>query len=493
MRIAVGGFCHETNSFGNTYVTVEDVKNITIAGEEMDRIHAQAHSFFGGFYAAARQWGATVVPTRGTVLLPSGPCTAQAFEYGRDALVEALVQANDRQPLDGIALFLHGGGAAMDHPDMEPEILRCIRQRLGDIPIALGMDLHANVSEEMVQLTNVITGNKHYPHIDNFQVAYDAFMCLAEMIAKKKTTYRRLIRLPWHMVPAQGVTTSGPAADIRELSQKLEEQDGELVNVTLFQGFPYADVARAGVTVVATAWSQEAADRNAQVVADYAWSRRKDMEIPLYCAKEAVELALHSEQKPVIIYESSDNPGGGTPGDGTHLLKQMLETNAVSAFGYISDPEVAELAAQAGEGAKITCLLGGKRDKLHGEPILLENVTVERVNREGITTRKNPMGKGARDNYGTIVCLRAGNVRIVVCGSRNQTYDDGCFCLTDVNWQKMDIVAVKSAQHFKGYFAPLVQTMIPCESPGIMTSNLELLPFQNADMTYYPLTDRQWK
>lgn len=492
MRIAIGGFAHETNSFGNTYVTLEDAVRATTLAEQMDRTYPGRRSFHGGFYAAAKDRGVQIVATRDTYRLPSGPFTQEAFEFCRDRLVEALVEANRQEKLDGIALFMHGGGAAIGHPDLEGDVLRAIREKLGnDIPIALPMDLHANVSQEMADLADVITGNKHYPHIDNYEAAYDAFTYLVDMIETGHKTCRRLVRLPWHMVPAQGVTTSGPAADIRELSQKLEKDDPQLLNVTPFQGFPYADVARAGVTVVATALTQEAADRNALRLARYAWSRREDMKIPLYSAEEAVALAIKAPCKPALIHESADNPGGGAPGDGTHLLRAMLQANVPSAFGYISDPEVAELAAKAGVGARISCRLGGKRDSLHGAPVELTDALVTCVS-DGKTIRKNPMGKGNQDNYGTTVCLEAGNVKIIVCCSRNQTYDDGPFELTGVDWQSLEFIALKSAQHFKGYFADLVQTIIPCESPGIQTANLALLPFKHANLTYYPLQNAQW-
>jgi len=238
--------------------------------------------------------------------------------------------------------------------------------------------------------------------------------------------------------------------------------------------------------------TQEAADRSALEAARYAWDRRADFAIPLYGAEEAVALALKAPKKPALVHESADNPGGGTAGDGTDLLRELLRVNVPSAFGFIFDAEVAELAKQAGEGSRISCLLGGKTDKLHGEPIRLTDAYVRCVS-DGCSIRQNPMGLGRRDCLGTTACLEVGNVQIVVGSLRSQTFDEGPFTTVGVNWRDKEIVALKSAQHFKGWWGDRVETIIPCESHGVMTANLRLLTFARANTNYYPLGDATWE
>ena len=155
-------------------------------------------------------------------------------------------------------------------------------------------------------------------------------------------------------------------------------------------------------------------------------------------------------------------------------------------------PPVMELAKKAGEGSRITCLLGGKTDKLHGEPIALKDAYVRCVS-DGCYIRKNPMGLGRQDCLGTTVCLEVGNVQIVVGSLRTQTFDEGPFTTAGVEWEKLDIVALKSAQHFKGWWADHVDTIIPCESHGVMTANISLLKFTRADTSYYPFGNPVWE
>ena len=316
---------------------------------------------------------------------------------------------------------------------------------------------------------------------------------LEEKIRLGYKTYHRLVKLPWHMVPAQGLTEGdGPAGDVKRLTEQKEQEDPELLQLSFFQGFPYSDVPFCSVSFIAVAKTQEAADRNALAVARYAWDRREDFKIPLYGAEEAVALALQAPNKPALVHESADNPGGGTAGDGTDLLRELIRVNVPSAFGFIFDPEVAELAKQAGVGNRITCLLGGKTDKLHGEPIQLTDAYVRCVS-DGRSIRKNPMRFGRQDCLGTTVCLEVGNVQIVVGSLRTQTFDEGPFTTVGVEWEHADIVALKSAQHFKGWWADKVDTIIPCESHGVMTANISLLDFTRADMSYYPFGDPVWE
>jgi microcystin degradation protein MlrC len=237
--------------------------------------------------------------------------------------------------------------------------------------------------------------------------------------------------------------------------------------------------------------SQESADRNGRDIAEYAWSRRKDTLVPVYGAEESVAAALASELHPVLINETSDNPGGGTPGDGTHLLRALLKANASAAYGFIFDPETAEQAKKAGVGARIACRIGGKTDKIHGTPVEIPDAYVKCVS-DGVFYLKSPMRLGGRSCLGTTACLEVGNVSIIVASFRTQTFDDGPFHCAGVDWTQKKIVALKSSQHFKGWWADKVPMIIPCDSPGLQCADLTTFDFKMVDTTCFPLGDPQW-
>lgn len=490
MRIAIGGFAHETNSFGNTFVTAEFLAKHTCAKEALTRAFQGTHNYIGGFYDAAQELGVEIVPIQYSSLKPSGPCLQDGFEAIRDNLIQLFAEEYEKEPYDGIALFMHGACAAIGHPDVEGEVMALLRQKLGrKLPIGLVMDLHGNLSQEMTALCDIAMGCKCYPHSDEYDQGRNMFRLLVDKIQNGYDTYCSLVKLPWHMVPAQGVTLSGPAMDVRQKCIDREQEDPDLLAASFFQGFPYSDVPICSVSFLTTAKTKECAERHAKELAAYAWNRRADFAVPLYSAEEAVARALEAgktQKKPILINESSDNPGGGTPGDGTYLLREMLRVNVPSAYGFIFDPEVAELARKTGVGNTLTCKLGGKTDTFHGEPIELKDAYIKSVS-DGSFIRKSPMSLGSKDCLGTTACLVVGNVQIIVASVRTQTFDEGPFTAGCVDWSVLDIIALKSSQHFKGWWIDKVSTIIPCESPGLQTANVALLDFKQADRSYYPL------
>lgn len=487
MRVAIGGFCHESNAFGSNKVTLQVMQAGTTEKEILVNHASKVRSYPGGYIHAARELGVELVPTTLSVMSPAGPVTKEAFETARDRLLELLQTEYEKRPYDAIALFMHGAGMCFDYPDIEGAILKAIRAKFGmDMPVGIALDLHGNITEDMKDLSDLLLGCKNYPHTDEYDAGYSMFCKLVDMVQNKKTIYKKLIKLPWLMVPAQGTTMGGPAADIRQMCIDREEQDPELVAASFFQGFPYSDIQEASVSVITMALTQEAADRNAMDIARYAWSRRKDMDDQFYSAEAAVALALKEEKFPVLINESADNPGGGCPGDGTYLLRALLDANVPSAFGFIYDPEVAKQATEAGVGATISCRLGGKTDMLSGESIELPNAYVKCIS-DGSFYRKSEMGKGIRTALGPTACLVVGNVSIVVSCARVQTFDDGPFLLGGVDWYDKKILALKSSQHFKGWWADKVAKIIPCDPPGVMSADLTTFPFRNVNRDYYPL------
>lgn len=496
MRIGIGGLHHETNSFSNIPINQERLTDRSLKGQQILDSMTGVRNYVGGFIAAGKELGVEVVPAAMGYCTPSGHITVDAMEAHRDEVVERLWQAHQEKPLDAIALNLHGAGVADNYPDADGEILRAVRERFGnEIPIGIAMDLHANIADHLPRMADIIQGVKGYPHVDMYETGISVFHQLVEMVKTGKRPAIGLVRLPWLIAPAEGVTTSGPAHDVQQLCYKKEAEEEKLTAATFFQGFPYADVDECAVTVVTVAQDQETADRVAHEIAAYAWSRRKDFAVPANSAEKAFDLAVQMDNSkaPIVINESSDNTGGGGPGDGTHLLREMLKRDLPgSAYGYIYDPEVVRQAIAAGIGAKIDCMLGAKMDKLHGEPLELKGAYVKLIS-DGVWINQSPMGGGGRTNMGFCVCLEVGNVSIVVGSNRIQPMDDGALRVAGLRWDLLKYVGLKSSQHFKGWWAERAAGIVPCDSPGIHCADLKVFNFENTHTDYFPLGDPDWK
>lgn len=492
MRIAFGGFCHETNFFGNVTISRQVMDASTREGQALLDAYTGAHGYIGGFIDEGNELGVELVPIRMMGLKPSGPCDPEGVAYCRDRLAQLLYDAYQEAPYDGIALFMHGGGSAEGFPDPEGAMLKAIRDKIGmEIPIGVVLDLHGNISDQMVDNSTMLMGCKHYPHIDEYDEGRIMFRLLVDKIKNNYPVYQRLVQLPWLMVPAEGVTTSGPAHDVLQMCLSREQEDPELLQVSFFEGFPYSDVPDCCVSVITVAKSQQCADRHALEIARYAWSRRRDFTFPKYSAEAAVQKALAMGDGPILINESSDNPGSGAPGDGTYLLRELLHQNVSAAYGFIYDPEVAQLAAKAGVGATISCRLGGKTDALHGEPIELKDAYVKCIS-DGSFVAQSPMGLGGQRSLNLTACLVVGNVEIAVASFRTQTFDEGPFVTAGITWKNKRLLALKSAQHFKGWWADKVNGIVACDSPGVGSGDLTTFSFKLANTSYYPLQDAVW-
>ncbi|MBE6962205.1 MAG: M81 family metallopeptidase [Ruminococcaceae bacterium] len=493
MRIIAGGLEHETNSFSNIAADVETVNRIMKVGEAYIRSCTGVRCMMGGFIDECRELGIQLLAASHVNITPCDATRQDAFEMYRDLFVEQCWTAHCEAPLDAIALNIHGAAIAEGYPDVEAELLRALRARFGrEMPIGMVLDLHGNITPEMLELSEVIVGYKEYPHTDTYEAARLVIRLLHEQLTQGTQFHQALVQLPWHLPPACGVTLSGPACDVKNFMAELVKTEPGLRDASFFHGFPYADFEQSGVSVVTVAETKETAERAAHRIAEYAWSRRRDFAVPIYSAEKAMDLAEQAEL-PVVINESSDNPGGGGPGDGTHLLREMLKRDLPgSAYGFILDPEVVQQAIAAGVGSRIDCLLGGKTDDLHGEPVALKDAYVKTIS-DGTYINQNPMGYGGRRNMGATVLLQVGNVSIVVGTVRQQTLDDGPFRIVGIDWQEMRILALKSAQHFKGWWTGRAKTIIPCESPGIQSADLTVFDFKHVNTSYFPLGDPEWK
>lgn len=494
MRIGIGGIAHETNCFCNISTTEEMFRHNTFfAHDELIRANTGTRTYLGGAIDEAAAQGVRLAPAFYTVTTPSGLIEKKTLESLLGQLLDGLKAQNEKEPLDAVVLCLHGAGAADGYFDIEGQIIGAVRDAFGpELLIGVSLDLHGNITDKMVENADVLMGVRCYPHVDQYETTREVVALLCQAYRTGSRPKKKLIKLPWLLTPAYGVTLSGPAHEVQQKALSLEQEDPDLLRSTFFHGFPYSDIPQASVSVVTMARTQECADRCAQAIARFAWDMRREFPVPALSPAQAMDLALQEEKGPVVINESSDNPGGGAPGDGTHLLREMLRRNEPgTAFGYIYDPEVALQAAQAGVGSTITCTLGAKMDDLHGEPIQIESAYVRSVC-DGNYINLSPMGAGSKATLGLTAHLVVGNVSVVVGSERRQTLDKNPFLVAGIDVYDMKVLGLKSSQHFKGWWIDHAAKIITCDPPGIHCGDVSVFDFKHADTSFFPLGDPQW-
>lgn len=482
MRIALAGIVHETNTYCGTptnydaFYTYRGPKILETSGQESD---------LGGAVDACQDLGIDIVPIVYASTQPSGTIELDAYDAFKGEILTGLSEVGD---VDGCVLLLHGAGVVAGLPDLEADLAREVRARLGDIPIAASFDLHGNVTQAMADQLNGVFACRQYPHIDLHSQARAAVEHVHDMVLRGELASCEVIRLP--MLLPTTTTFEGIGEAMLQRLRKLEADAG-CVNLSWFHGFPYTDIPHAGSFVVLTSFANtlDAARSAAGDFAQELWDQREAFVPESLDGPAAVERAQSATSYPVVIHETSDNCGGGTPGDGTHLLRAMLAAGlgGDACFSFLVDPEVASEAHTVGVGSQITVALGGKTDDLHGDSLTIEGYV--KALHDGRLTMQH-MFKGAPLNLGLMARLVVDGMDIVVASRRSQTFDREPFLAVGIDVMKYKYVALKSSNHFRAGFQHLASQIVTADTPGLTTHNIGIFPRQQTARPLWPMDPR---
>jgi microcystin degradation protein MlrC len=493
MRFAIGEFAHETNTFCPGFTELDAFKaTFWCEGEEIIAMNRGVRNDLGGMIDAAERLGIELAPTLATTTQPSATVSRHSYETIRDTIFARLHEQHMAGPIDAICLALHGAGSADGMEDMEGTFLAELRALVGtEIPIVVSLDLHGNTTPAMLEHATAAFYCHEYPHIDTFDRGAEIVEIAAKILRGEIKPVMHLERLPLIIPPS--TTFTGPAKVINERCFEWEKQPG-VIDCNFTHGFPHTDVSIVGTSVlVITDDDPELAERVAKDVSDLIYATLEEFRQSLPGAEDAIAQALAATELPVIVAEVSDNPGGGAPGNGTHLLRALLAVDQPkTCFGFVWDPATADQAHAAGTGSTIDVELGGFTDELHGAPVQASAYVKSLT--DGRFILVNPMGAGSEVNLGKMARLVIGNVDVTVGSNRAQTLDAQLFLLHGIDVRDYRVVALKSHQHFRGGFQQIAGTIIRCDTPGLTTSNLSDLPFRNIRRPIWPLDplpDRQ--
>ena len=473
MRIAIGGIAHETNTYANACFGPTELDAFIVArGDQIIRRGQGTRTATGGMLAAAEQIGAEVLPTLTASTQPSGTIARNAYDALKTELLERIEAV---LPVDAVARELHGAGVVEGIDDLEGDLAGAVRELVGPgVAIVCPLDLHGNITPRMAEVIDVMFGVHYYPHIDTYERGEEAVLAIPEILSGRMHPVTHVEYLPMLMPPS--CTDDPPAKQTNELCWKLEAEPG-VIDATFFHGFPYTDTPQAGAHIVVTTNGDRAlAQQVAKTIAASVWDRREsfrpETDTPELAVRQAMAAAAKGPGAPIVINETSDNSGGGAPGDSTHLLRAMLEANVTDAcFAFMYDPDVAAAAHKAGVGAKIDVRLGGKHDEMHGPPLDLK-VYVKTLS-DGRMVMSTPMGKGARMNLGLMARLQVDGIDIIVGSQRSQTFDVEPFLLHGIDVRRFKIVALKSSQHFRAVFDDLAAQTFTSDAPGLTTLRVD--------------------
>ena len=482
MRIAVGGFLHESHSFAPRPTTYQDFltpggfPGLTQGDALLPTMRGNANAI-GGAIATAEARGATLVPLAWCIANPAGPVQDDAFERIAAQICAPLAAAT---PVDGIYLDLHGAALADSYPDAEGELLRRVRAIVGPTPIAISLDPHANLTAAMVAHADAISPYLTYPHVDMQGAGARAMSLLMDTIrrgAPLAKAYRQIDF--WTPITSQ-CTLMPPMAPVMDARLAIMARTRAAELAWCF-GFPYADFPGCGAALAAYADTQAAADQAADALKADIDAREPGFAVPIPPADQAVAAALRAQGPggPVIIADTQDNPGGGGHGDTTGLLSELVRQNARGAVVcLINDADSAAMCHAAGQGATIDLVLGGRSD---GAPFRCTARVVRLA--DGNFTLTGPMSRGNPAVLGPMALVETpvedGGVQVVIVSRKMQAYDQAILRHVGLDPAEIPILALKSSVHFRADFAPIARDIIVAAAPGPVVADPATLTFSN--------------
>ena len=479
-RIAIGGFLHETNTFAPTKATYADFVHgggwpSMAHGGDILKTMRNINVGLAGFVSAAEARGWELVPTIACAASPSAHVTEDAYERVVRMMIDGIKAAG---PLDAVYLDLHGAMVSEHLDDGEGEILRRVREVIGDdVPLVASLDLHANVTPEMVEYADALIAYRTYPHVDMADTGRAAAEHLALLLESRQKLAKAFRQLPFLIPISWQCTNDQPTKGIYQKLAAL--QDDAVPTLSFAPGFPAADFAHCGPSVFAYGRTQEDADAAADTMVKIIAGHESDFDGRIFSPDEGVLHAMElarTATKPIVIADTQDNPGAGGDSDTTGMLRALVRNNAQrAAIGVIYDPQSAKAAHDAGVGATVTLALGGKSG-IPGDAPYQQTFVVEKLS-DGQFVATGPYYGGRDMDMGPSACLRIGGVRVVVGSHKAQLADQSMYRYVGIEPTEQAILVNKSSVHFRADFEPIAEKLLICAAPGAMPADTAALPW----------------
>ncbi len=484
-RAVVAMMEHETNTFSPVPTPLSRFGSPDVpTGAEVYRRFKGTGTGIGAFLDVADAAGMEIVTPIAGNAAPSGPVEAGAYGVLCDAVCEAV-----RAGCDVCFLDLHGAMVAESTDDGEGTLLQRIRGIAPDLPIAVSLDLHANITTEIVANSTVLVGYKTYPHLDMYEAGAHAGAIMVRALDGEVNPV-----MAWGQRPILAQTLRmghddepmGPM-----LAMAREAEDGGLLAASVFGGFPLADFADAGLSVVTVAdGDRGAAEAAAERLLSQAWKRREDWLFEAEPLAATIGRAGDLEEGPVILLDHADNAASGGTQDTVAVLAEVIRQGLEDvAMFAICDPGAVEAMAAAGVGNDVTLDLGGKVDMpeigRRGEPLRVTGRVRALTDGDFVVTV--PMGRGTTMSMGRAGVLETGQVQVAVISNHTEPFDPGCFRSLGIEPARKRYLILKSRIHYRAGFRELAAAELPCNGVGVTSSDNGLFTFRKVRRPIFPL------
>ena len=487
MRVVTGGISHETSTFTTVQTNWQSYTDrFYLRGEDILSTFRGTNTPIGGFIDGAETHGFELIPTVLAQAHPSGPTPRNIFDAILEEILNGITEAGS---IDGVLLELHGsmvvgdleGPDGIDDP--EGHILAAIRKVVGStVPILAQLDIHSNVSPQMVDAADVLIGRETYPEIDMAERSRECADVLMSIVNDGKRPTMALHQIPmiWGI---HQVTAHPPMREAIAELHRIEAQPGVICG-SIATCYYLADVPNMGASVyIVTDNDQALAQTYADQLGTWLFERRETWHGPAPTAREALKIAEAEGKFPVIFADRNDNTGGGSPGDSTGMLRCFIEAELQDAcILYVVDPEAIAECQRAGVGATLTLDVGAKSTPAQGEPVCMRAEVIALS--DGSFRYDGPMLAGLSSTMGASAYIEQEGVHVLLVTQREQPFDTAFSRTLGLEPRQMRYIGVKSSAHFRAGFESWAGAIHVVSEPSVHT--LSDLTYKRLGRKLYP-------
>ncbi|MGC4015933.1 MAG: M81 family metallopeptidase [Luteolibacter sp.] len=471
-RIAIGGIAIESCTFSPLTSGMEDF--LVLRGEEM-----QARYLFMPEWKFQGREDIEWFPILQAKAIPGGSVQAEVYAALKAELLDGIRAV---LPLDGFYFDIHGAMNVVGMDDAEADLARSIREVVGaGCLITTGMDLHGNVTPELVKEVDIFTAYREAPHIDYLDTREKACRLLLQCLDEGTRPVRAWARIPVGLPGERTSTFVEPGKSVYQ-TLKLSDVRPGILDASLWVGYVWADEPRTSATVVVTGTDETACREEAVRIARVYWDARRDFDfcVEAHDADTCIAKAAALKQKSVFISDSGDNPTAGGAGDIPTFIGRLLahpdfaSGDATAIYASMPDPAAVRVCYEAGVGARVSVSLGGKLDPVHAVPLDVEGEVI-------LLSPADPIG-------GDLAVLRVGGVNIILTSRRKPFHVIREFTRLGLDPAEHELTVVKI-----GYLEPELHAAAShaflALTAGAVNQDIPKLAFKRIRRPFYPLDD----
>ena len=415
---------------------------------------------------------------------PAVPIDHECYAQLKADLLEDLTNA---LPVDGVLLALHGAAVSTEVDDVEGDLLAAVRAIVGpDVPVVGTLDLHANVTTQMMRHADGLIAWETYPHVDPFTTGVRGARLLLGTLDGAHSPAMVMAKVPILTSAINASTVGdGPFADVMRLAKSFEELP-EVLSTSAFHAHATIDVAElGGGGLVITDNDEERAVDLANQIADLMWEKRFALEPDTLTPKEAIDAGINIPGGPIILVECADCVGGGAAGDSVVTVPILNNLSDGFAILPVVDPEAAALCHEAGEGSTVTVTLGHKIDPQWGSPQILTGV-VNSLS-DGKFQYTGGIWAGEWATMGPTAVLECGSAQILITTYGTYEWRDEQFRALDMDIEGAKFIVAKNPMNYSQTYSEIAKGEFVLDSLGATPPTLRHFTYHNAPRPYFPL------